>query len=207
MNANRIIEAMTAILEAPGYPLLKFYKEIDFAADKLQIQSEWHPNTRMLWIVRESGSHLGTMGVHARGNEALRVVIDQHKYNRTLNRLDCFLITGQGVSKISPDGALNELKRLDYVVRDGNVLDATGRELASVEIHLIQDNSQMTGEVAFITANMEVMAQRQHHIALMQIAKAEVINAWQSLWAQPRKVTLNGADLKAMLHAEEAQTV
>ncbi len=206
MNASNIIQAMSAILDAPGYPLLKFYK-FDFANNKLQIQSEWHPAMRMLWIVRECGTHLGTMGVHARGNEELRVVIDNFKYNEALNLLDCFLITGQGVSKVTADYALNELKRLDYVTRDEKVMDATGVELASFDLHLIQNSNQLTGDVAFITQNMDVMAQRQHHIALMQIANAEVTNAWQSLWAKPRKVTLNGANLFALLRTEEAQTV
>ena len=206
MNANRIIEAMTAILEAPGYPLLTFYKT-DFAADKLLIKSDWHPAMRMLWIVRESGTHLDTLGVHPRQNEALRVVIDHNQYNKTIDQVDCFLITAHGVSKITAERALTELKRLDYLVQDGKVMDASGIELASLDIHLIHDNSHMTGEVAFITPNMDVMAQRQHHIALMQIAKAEVVNAWQSLWAKPRTVTLNGANLFSMLRTEEAQTV
>lgn len=201
MKATTIIAAMTAILEAPGYPLLKYYK-MDFAADKLQVQNTWHPAMRMLWIVRESGTHLGTLGVHPRINESLRVVIDRHLFDKTTDKMDCFLVTAQGIAKLTAQQALAELKQLDYIVTGNEIMDKHENCLASFQIDLCDRQGKLLGDVDFTTTHQNLQEHPNHCIALAQIAQCEVINAWQSLQASARRVTLNGVHLQPRAGSE-----
>ena len=69
MDQDTILGAMRAILEAPGYPLLKGYKDDFYVHDTRQIRDSWTDAVQLLWIVREYGTHLAHIGVHSKLNE------------------------------------------------------------------------------------------------------------------------------------------
>lgn len=119
-------DAMGAIVNAPGYPLLTHYR-VDFEKyDLTYLEAAWHEESRMLWVVRDSGTHLIPLGVHPRLTEQASAVFAMS------GAQDYFLLSNKGIRRIDLAHAKGEVSRFHWRLdRDGGIFKG-GQRLADI---------------------------------------------------------------------------
>lgn len=118
--------AMGDIVNAPGYPLLTHYR-VDFEKhDLAYLEAAWHDDARMLWVVRDSGTHLIPLGVHPRMAREAAAVFGM------AGAQDYFLLSNRGVAPIDLARAKQEVASLQWSIgKDGRIFKGA-RHLADV---------------------------------------------------------------------------
>jgi len=196
--AENVFAKMKAIVEQPGYPLLTNYKVDFYTYDRDQILREASPGARFLWVIRESGTHLQRIGVHNQSNEAAMAGIHAGK---TSTKLGCelYLIEGGWLKKINEVQAIAAINRMEFTIDGGNVHDAKGQILASIDIEAYRKpmDANNYAKVDFqLNTNRSVSELKYAEVAaLLTIAIDESISRCQSLFVRVQSVTIDGMDV------------
>lgn len=197
MDQDTILGAMRAILEAPGYPLLKGYKDDFYVHDTRQIRDSWTDAVQLLWIVREYGTHLAHIGVHSKLNEYASAALSTAVSSGS--PYEIYHLSTKGVRNLTLEEARVRLLVLNFVTDGRRVTDAAGQVVATFNIERIQTLNGQTGKVRFTTAG-DCLLTPELVAALNQIAMAEMVKAWGSWFCTVQDVQIDGhsaADLIA----------
>lgn len=216
MTPEQIHDKMAAIVNKPGYPLLRHYRDDFEVLDRDRLGATWHDQSRVLWIVREMGTNLVNLGIHPNislwGNAALDLSPDS----------DIFLATGRGLAKITLPQARAELSRMDWSLENGRirygktpVADIIGVDIervdnnlcATVKMHPIKKTDELThGEAVALVCLAEQAANshaqtfcRTESIRIGDESLYEIVvrrkDAWMSREAALAKKTPRRQDL------------
>ncbi|MDZ4123650.1 MAG: hypothetical protein U1E02_05660 [Hydrogenophaga sp.] len=184
-----LFERMREVVEAPGYHLLRHYKQDFYKYDRQQLVDSFTPDMSYLWVVREMGTHLFPLYIDPRiTNEAHAALSLQSSAQ------DIFIVGPNGLKKIELQRALDELKHYDYKVGLQGVFKM-GRLLAEIDVKVVWTDSRQKGEVEYRSELPIVALTPRDRIALQRIALGQVINKSQSLFTPCTEVTYNGISL------------
>lgn len=188
-EAIATFEAMVDVVSQPGCSYLTSYKQDLYKYDFEKLMTTHTLGTRYLWIVREMGTHLITLGVHPKLNEEIDAVLSLHR--------DCviFLVQDAQLKEISRERAAMEAKRFDYTVKNGFVYNASG-PLASVYVRPVP--RYCNGERAYgvyLEMCPDALLQPKDVMALVQIAQCETIKTAHSFFVKINEILLNEHDI------------
>ena len=201
LTASQLIEAMKRVVEAPGYPYLKSYKDDFYKHDCIAIQETYGHGVRYLWVVNPYGTHLTRIGVHPRQNEWAVATMESGLRAYDIG-VALYLISESGVRQITEQQARCELARWDYACSNANVRDSKGQLLAvwDVEPFRKPSDGDQYCKVAFQSPRLQFMS-HSDLLALRDIAVCEGIKAWQSFFVRLDTITVNGMDLSELIVA------
>ena len=128
-TAKTIFESMKRIVEAPGYPLLRSYKDDFYKHDLSLLLQRWSSKARAIWVVTPNGTHLNFIGHHAKQIESVEASLSTGYAN-----FEIYLLCEKGVTAISRERALAEARHLDFFVKGKSLLNEAGEKLATFEI-------------------------------------------------------------------------
>ena len=118
-RARTIFDAMKAIVEAPGCRL-NAYKQDFYKYDRARLAAT-HGTGRYIWVIRENGTHLISIGIHTRNFAEIDAALHAGG-----NACDIYLIDpARALAQKIDAGKARELgKQLEYVTRNGTVFKA-----------------------------------------------------------------------------------
>lgn len=192
-----LFERMREVVEAPGYHLLKHYKQDFYKYDRQQLADSFTPDMTYLWVVRKMGTHLFPLYIDP------RITNDAHAaLSIESSAQDIFIVGPKGLKKIELKRALEELKHYDYTVGVQGVFKM-GRLLAEMDVRIVWAESRQKGEVEFRSELPISALTPRDHVALQRIALGQVINKSHSLFTPCTEVTFNGISLFPETQAQE----
>lgn len=184
--AQTIFESMKRIVEAPGYPLLQSYKDDFYKHDLAQLLRGWSSKSRAIWVVTPNGTYLNFVGHHAKQIESVEASLSTGYAN-----FEIYLLSEKGVTAISRERALDEARRLDFLVKGHSLLNQAGEKLATFEIEPCGQAYRNRTCVHF-TSGPAIRKDAFVLSALIEIAIQETILACSSLFSGVALVTLDG---------------
>lgn len=201
MSFERTFKAMRSVIESPGYPYLKHYQQDFYEHDRRFMERNYTSEASYLWIVRECGTHLIPLGVHAK-------MCDEGCAAMSMSGpSDLFLVKRGQIKKLVRDEALRLLRDFRYRIEGGSVIDARGF-LASFSISMSAWSAgPVKGTVRYHTGASTRSLSFGEWIALAQIAECEVIRSSQSLFTPTETILLDGADLRELIAQHRAEAV
>lgn len=196
MSFERTFAAMRAIVERPGYPYLKHYRDDFYEIDREYLQKSYHDDAKYLWIVRDYGTHLASVGVHP------KMYQDSQWELKDCNRIDLFLVYRCRVRPISCDRAKKLMAKFHYSIK-GDVVAKRRRAMARIELTISWSAKLCTNVASVRFSSLDVVQPMQDGdlIALLRIAPLEVWRRSKSPWTGIGSIWLDGADLGALIDA------
>lgn len=145
--SDSLFATMRTVIEAPGYPLLKSYRQDFYQHDRATLRKTYTPEMSYLWIVRKMGTHLYPLHL----SEHI-----SHEANAALSLQDSareiYLIAPGIFKQIGLQKALDEIKQMDYQVIDGFVCKYHGgsrKIIAAVATDLCYNKGRRYGLVRY----------------------------------------------------------
>lgn len=167
--------------------VLKFYKR-DFYTFDLNHLQDTGASGEYLWLVRESGTHLVTLGVHNRLNEGFRYAVEM----RESTPRELFLINAERATilPITEAYAFELLGKLEYQISGSTVMKGND-PIADFEVKTSWSaNQQLGGSVRYFpvaNANLSL-----HDLtAMRQIAIEEVVVKASSLFTKTKEILVS----------------
>lgn len=186
---EKIFERMCAIVEQPGYPLLKSYKQDLYKIDREILNRTWVQGLRYLWIVRECGTDLAILGMDKRASEEACLYIQRGGDS------EMYLIDAAGrLTKIDKATALAFAKTICYKYQDGYIwhyVDKVHHRIASMECKLQYQKGQQHAEVAIGTLDTLTPIDKK---AFERLAISEAINMAGSLFISVTSLKIDGVE-------------
>ncbi len=200
MSANQTFEAMRGVIESPGYPYLKHYRQDFYEHDRRFIERNHSTDASYLWIVRESGTHLIALGVHPKMCE------EGFAAMRLSGACDLYLVKRERVKSVGFEEAERLLREFRYRVDGASVVNAQG-VLAGFTVSMSPWHAgSVKGTVRYTTGASSRSLSLGDLIALAQIAECEVIRSTQSLFTPTELILLDGADLRDLIEQRRQDT-
>jgi hypothetical protein len=196
MNAEKLFEGMTSIVEQAGYPLLTSYKQDLYVHDREYLRQNDAPGVKFMWIVRESGTYLCRLGVAPRVNAEVDYAIDIHDANR---RQIYLLDRDAGTVKAIDDAAAKRrLNEFDYKV-ERTTVSRRGEPIAVADVRLTSwtQGKAPTGTVDYYTGKERFELETLY--ALRSLAVCMVIEATHSLFTATEKVSIGGVNINELI--------
>lgn len=199
-----IFEQMKAIVEAPGYPLLKNYKDDFYVIDREYLERTYLPGQEYVWSVRESGTTIGALGINERACAFLAADIGQMELRG--GRTDIFHVTENGIKEISADKALDLMREENYQVKGKDVFKRNGAGKfdmilrgESQSVHEHGAGGPIIGyDLSFNTVSETPLSTRDV-VVLNTLVNEIIIGVGGSLFAKVRDVTLDGEHLRDVI--------
>ena len=187
-QAVAIFEAMREVVEAPGYPYLNHYKVDFYKYDFDHIMRTYTTGVRYLWVVRDCGTHLLNLGVHAKMTEEIKAVFS------LFSECAIYIVDKDKVKEITLEHAKFEIERSDYQLKNG-VVYSRGTILATLKVKMLPQRYCQEREYGVDYSSMARYLTAKDLLALLQIARCEVVEKAQTFFAKSGPVTLDGHDL------------
>jgi hypothetical protein len=203
--ATRLIAAMSAIVEAPDYPLLKSYKS-DFYKRDTEIMKNFCSGDRHLWVVRESGTHLSRLGVHRKESEWAEATINT-SHDTSAGR-EIYLVTAKGLALITHSKAMDEIRKYDYEVTRNAVFKKSDNSLVatySAEVYRKPADGNVYVSVVFQSSQLESLNLSTLN-ALRVIADAEGTEIASSFFKRIEVLTINGQSLVELIESKSMKS-
>jgi hypothetical protein len=188
-RARTIFEAMKAIVEAPGCRL-KHYT-VDFYKYDRQYLANTRAIGRYVWILRDSGTHLIRVGVHARACTEIDAAFSCGSDAFDVYLIDMDRVSIQPITEARARGLGNQLQ---YVTKDGTVSKA-GLALAWMRVDFTPWSDGRAPQGIVKITRVAQNLSKGDLIALVQIAQCEVIERSQSLFTGMALCTLDGSEI------------
>ncbi len=160
-TADDIFRAMCAIVEAPGYPLLKHYKDDLYTIDRELLASNWCEASRAIWVVTPNGTHLSFVGHHARQIDDVKAMI-----YCGYSQIEIYRLHARGIQRITAEQALEDAKKLDFQLKVNEVTDALGNTIAHMSssqigfMHNTKKRVHFEPGIAFTGSHSQLLALR-----------------------------------------------
>jgi hypothetical protein len=202
MTPEKMHQKMGAILKKPGFSLLTSYKDDFEVLDREILNAEWHAQSRALWIVREMGTDLVSLGVHPKICEWGKARLESDE------RQALFLLTQSGVKEIDRAQARAELGRYEWSIDPHGLISCKGAGIA----HLVDmPTKYVESNGARLVASPRLAAVKPveawtaaEATALGGFVMAEAVKRSQSLFCGVRGATVDGKDFHSILDAKRA---
>lgn len=196
MTPDEMFDKMAAVVSAPNYPLLRHHRRDFEVHDKEFLANAWSPESKMLWIVRESGTTLIALGVCKEVSDWGRAAIDAG------GDMEFHLAEQRGLSRIAKNKALEELSAYQWSNRSGRLVKGE-RAIAEVaDIHVRRVDNRLWTETALSSVAKPEALTLGEAIGLLQMAELAAINKAGTFFCQAKSVLLDGQDLHALVGAK-----
>lgn len=198
MTPDEMFDKMAAVVSAPNYPLLKHHRRDFEVHDKQFLDNAWSPDSKMLWIVRESGTTLTALGMCKEVSDWGRAAIDAG------GDMEFHLADQRGLSRISKDKALSELGIYQWRNLSGRICKGT-RALADLaDINLQRVDNRLWAETKLASVTKPEALTLGDAIGLLQMSELAAISKAGTFFCQTKSVLLDGQDLHALVDAKRA---
>lgn len=182
---KKIFAAMCAIVEQPGYPLLKHYQQDLYKIDREMLEATWTFGMRYLWVVRENGTDLAILAMDARASDEARAIL-----NRGGNQ-EIYLIDSTGeLTLIDHATACEFAKKIVYHVNNGYI-ERDGKRIASMICNLVWVQRREEARVAIGTLTSPTPLDRA---AFERIAISAAIKEANSLFISVRSLVIDAVE-------------
>lgn len=183
---KKIFAAMCAIVEQPGYPLLKHYQQDLYKIDRELLEATWVLGMRYLWVVRENGTDLALLGMDERASNEARAIL-----NRS-GEQEIYLIDALGkLTLIDRPKALDLASKVAYRVSDAGYIERDGERIASMvcTLHWVQRREEARVEIGTLKKPTAM-----DQAAFERIAISAAIKAANSLFISVRSLVIDGVE-------------
>lgn len=199
-SALPVFERLSELVRTrgPQRGWLQHYANDFHRHDRAYLEATVAPGAEYIWIVRDSGSHIARIGVHAKENEQIEVALALQElldiYHIRIRRD----LSGE-LHLIDRQRAVELASRLDWHVErpwDASTRAVRYHHQTVAELSIGNRRWEDHGEyidVSFTTAGGAL--DRNELTALRIIARGEAVCATQSLFVRLGQVLLNGAPL------------
>lgn len=191
MQFQPAFEQMRAIVEADDC-LLRGFKQDFYQFDLLHLTKTGTVGGRYVWVIRENGTHLASLGLHPKLTEFVECALDMKE------ALQAFEITllKDGAATIKPISVEmgRDLLRHQQYKFEGRHIKRGGRLVALVDIEVLYNRGQYGGTVTF---SFESTPSRDEETDFKQIALCLFQQKAQSLFACMDHVTFQTRNLAA----------
>ena len=188
ITAQQIFAAMSAIVEAPGYPLLQSYKDDFYKHDLESLQSNWSAQARAIWVVTPNGTHLNFIGHHQRQVEEVSASVHCGYAN-----IEIFSLSLSCIKRITAAEAIAEAKKLDFLTHNGaHVTDALGNTIAQMRITPTGNSCRRQTTVHY-DPGLAFTGSPSQLVALRNIAIQASIVEVQTLFVAVERITIGDA--------------
>lgn len=188
ITAQQIFAAMSAIVEAPGYPLLQSYKSDFYKLDLESLKRNWSAQARAIWVVTPNGTHLTFIGHHPRQVEDVDASVHCGYSN-----IDVFSLSPSGIKRITAAQAIDEAKKLDFKLKNGaEVTDALGNTVAYMRITQTGNSCRRRTTVHY-EPGLAFTGSPSQLVALGNIAIQASIAEVQTLFVAVERITVGDA--------------
>lgn len=197
--AAQLIAAMSAVVEAPNYHLLKSYKK-DFYEMDVSAMQNFFAEDRYLWVVRENGTYLTQLGVHLKHSEMAKATI--HQSNDTKAGREVYLVTAKGLSLLTHARAMDEIRKLDYEVTRNAVFRKRDNLLvATYTAKVRNENGNVLVSFAYQTSHLDGLNVGMLN-ALRAIAVGEGTQLASTFFMRINQLTINGQSLTDLIESK-----
>lgn len=197
--SDSLFNAMRAVVEAPGYQLLRNYQKDFYKYDREILRSTWTQDMSYLWIVRGFGTHLYPLYLDP------SIAADAKAALAMSGESECYLLGPDRFEKISMDRARRELQRLEYEVVNDYVMKNGSHLMCRFNIALRWEHGQQKGYVSFSGDLGIDNLTPKDRVALRFIAIGQAHAISSSLFTPCAEVLYNGQSLAhSVLESQEA---
>lgn len=195
---EQIHKKMAEVLDRPDFELLTHYRS-DFELDRSYLDRAWHDEARMLWVIRESGTHLIPLGVHpGMSSEGLAALGSD-------SRNEAFIVTNKGVEPADRNRANAELANFVWLERQGRV-HKNGVPVADViDVKFEHVGNALRADVKMSSIKRVERMSLGDTVALAIHAERAAIERAGTLFCQTRSILMDGADFYAAMDAKRAR--
>lgn len=188
ITAQQIFAAMSAIVEAPGYPLLQSYKDDFYKHDLESLKCNWSAKARAIWVVTPNGTHLNFIGHHKRQVDQVDASVHSGYAN-----VDIFCLTPTGIKRVTAAQAIEEAKQLDFHIKNGaEVTDSLGNTIAYMRISQTGNSCRRLTTVHY-EPGLAFTGSPSQLAALGSIAMQASIEEVQTLFVAVERITVGDA--------------
>lgn len=161
------------------------------------LRVNWTDGARFLCVVSDGSVDMVRIGVHPKLNEFARVLIASAMRSAP-DGFHLFLLSSSGVRAVDGAGAERAIVRMEFATRESCVLRADGSTLACFEVQPRWESGCCAGSVLFSTSAADgACPSVLERLALRHIATCLIVESWQSLFAAPSEVLLDGQPVVA----------
>jgi hypothetical protein len=194
--AHKAFEMLSAIFEAPGYPLLKHYKNDFLGYDKEFLDAQTVPQSTFILAVRLNGTQTVRLGVHAKHEEWMHATLSSTDEGGK----EFYLITigdtvaDVKIAKITPDKVKSQLgRRFAYRVYKGRAYHK-GEVIADMVVTRRWDADSHERLSTVTYSRREGLAYRDIP-ALLLLAQYET----GSIWTKIEAITVDGENISDLM--------
>ena len=188
ITAQQIFAAMSAIVEAQGYPLLQSYKDDFYKRDLESLKCNWSAQARAIWVVTPNGTHLNFIGHHMRQVDEVSASVHSGYAN-----VDIFSLTPSGIKRITAAQAIDEAKKLDFKIKHGEeITDSLGNTIAYMRISQTGNSCRRRTTVHY-EPGLAFAGSPSQLVALGNIAIQASIEEVQTLFVAVERITVGDA--------------
>ncbi|AVX93399.1 hypothetical protein [Pseudomonas psychrophila] len=146
MKFQAAYNRMTAIVESEQC-ILTGYRQDFYQLDRDHLANTGTVGGRYVWVIRENGTHLASIGLHPRATEFVECALD------SFEKVQCYEITlladgDANIKSISVVKARDLIKTCAFEF-EGRHIKLRGRLLATVDIHPLFHQGRYGGKVCF----------------------------------------------------------
>lgn len=208
MTPKQLHEQMAKCVDGPD-SRLKYHRDDFETLDLRYLENTWHPGARMLWVVRESGTHIVPLGIHSKMSEEGLAILDMADSEDAPKEL--YLLSLRGVTRLTDSQARSELAKIDWSLdRNGRIFH---KEVAIADIVDVvdvvvegEDNALYADVDLFPIFDVEELSIGEL-VALRIFAECAAIAVAQSLFVQTRFARLGENDIDTMLEGMRAEWI
>lgn len=146
MKFQAAFNRMTNIVESEQC-ILTGYRQDFYQFDRDHLANTGTVGGRYIWVLRENGTHLASIGLHPRATEFVECALD------SFEQVQCYEITlladgDAEISSITVPKARDLIKTCAFEF-EGRHIKLKGRLLATVDIHPLYNQGTYGGKVCF----------------------------------------------------------
>ncbi len=196
MTPDALYQRMAEAVSSPNYPLLKYYRTDFEVIDRQFIDRAWSDESKMLWIVGESGTHLIPLGIHPGmcdwGRAALTIAKDY----------DLFIADQAGLKKIDRAQALLALGSYSWQDHSGRICKG-GRPLADIlDIAIERSGRGLRADVKLASLVKPELLTLGETVGLVQMVERAAIDKAGTLFCATNSILIDGADIYRLMDAK-----
>jgi hypothetical protein len=199
MTPKQLHDEMGKVVNRPGYPLLRFYRDDFESSDLRYLENAWHLDAKMLWVVRESGTHIVPLDIHPAMSGEGRAILNMAEPK------EAFLLTRRGVEQIPLDQAARELGARHWSQDGARRVSKHGEPVADIVdiVHSREGNTRIADAKLHMIKPVGDLSLGDL-VALRIYAERAAIDEAGTLFVGTRSVRVGASDLDQLLDDKRA---
>ena len=202
-KASELFDKMQQIIEDRKTPLLQSYQKDFYKLDRDNISKSFAENTRYLWLVHNSGTHMGRVGVLPDEKEWMQAVLNTYGKPDRPESVEIYSISINAncdakLKQLSLGEARRFMEKKDYTI-DGQNLKKGHENISYLSLELTRDNGFESSGTIQINTNGERNLSREELVANSMISAHLVEKKTGSLFSRAKNIFVNGKDIDTLL--------